>query len=264
MELAKKEKQRLNIKHASTKGLRLNFYSTLFQMSRTKMNTQATPNNRGKTRRAKLHVRKTYKNVSRKQSTFMQIFNGLDGHFDDSENKYEGYQLTYGEVTEAGIHKMAKMFSKYLPLSQVPVQNRTFYDLGCGLGKTVIGMALLHPQIRSIGIELVEDRARKAGIAIGRIGKTVQNRCGIVTGSVLDDEFSYGNACWIFISNLCFSEENNQKLAAKLGRDTPVGCIIQCSKELPNAAQNRLVLKEIHRIPMTWTNESQLHVYVKE
>lgn len=227
------------------------------------MNT-ATPNNKGKTRRAKLHLRKTYKNVARKQSTFMQIFNGLDGRIDDAENKYEGHQITYGEVTEAGIHKIAKVFAKYLSLSQVPVQNRTFYDLGCGLGKIVIGIALLHPQIRSIGIELVEERARQAGVAIGRVNKNVQNRCGIVSGSILDNEFSYGNACWIFISNLCFSSEVNSQIAEKLGREVPSGCVIQCSKELPTAAQHRLVLKESHRVPMTWTDESQLHVYVKE
>jgi precorrin-6B methylase 2 len=227
------------------------------------MNT-TTPNNKVKTRRAKLHVRKTYKNIARRQSTFMQIFNGLDEHTNNVEAKYEGYQVTYGEITEAGIHKMAKIFSKYTPLSQVPVQNRTFYDLGCGLGKAVIGMALLHPQIRSIGIEVVEERARQAGVAIGRVGKTVQNRCGIVTGSFVDEGFSYGNACWIFISNTYFSSEINESIVEKLGREIPVGCVIQSAQELPNALQNRMVLKEIHRIPMTWTNESQMHVYVKE
>jgi hypothetical protein len=232
-------------------------------MSRIKMNT-ATPNNVKKTRRAKLHVRKTYKNTLRKQSSFMQIFNGLDGHYTDNENKYQGYQITYGEVTEVGIHRMCKMFGKYLPLQTVPVQNRTFYDLGCGLGKVVIGMALLNPQIRSIGIELVEDRAQKAGIALGRVSKSVQNRCGIVTGSILDDRFSYKNACWIFISNLCFTPEINGNMTEKLGNELSSGCVVQCSKELVNPAEHGLILKEIHRIPMTWTEESQLHVYVKE
>lgn len=228
------------------------------------MNTTATPSQVRKTRRAKLHVRKTYKNVQRKQSSFMQIFNGLDGHYTDSENKYSGYALTYGEGTEAGIHKMSKMFTKYLPLSQIPVQNRTFYDLGCGLGKIVVGMALLHPQIRSIGIEIVDDRARQAGIALSRLSKHVQNRCGIMTGSIFDEQFFYGNACWIYVSNLCFTPEHNSQLSLKLGREVPVGSVIQCSKALENATENRLVLKEIHRVPMTWTDESQLHVYVKE
>ncbi len=232
-------------------------------MSRIKMNT-ATPNNIRKTRRAKLHVRKTYKNTPRKQSSFMQIFNGLDGHYDDDENKYQGHQITYGEVTEVGIHRICKMFGKYLPLQTVPVQNRTFYDLGCGLGKVVIGMALLNPQIRSIGIELVEDRANKAGIALSRVSKPVQNRCGIVAGSVLDNDFSYTNACWIFISNLCFSVDVNNKIAEKLGRELSRGCVVQCSKELVSAAQYGLLLKETYRVPMTWTDESQLHVYVKE
>ncbi len=243
--------------------MRLNFYSTLFEMSRTKMNTQPTPNQIRKTRRAKLHLRKTYKNMPRKQSSFLQIFNGLDGHYDDNENKYAGYALTYGEGTEAAIHKMSKMYSKYLPLQKVPVQNRTFYDLGCGLGKVVVGMALLHPQIRSIGIEIVDERANQAGIALSRLSKHVQNRCGIMTGSVFDNQFFYGNACWIYVSNLCFTNEHNIELVKKLN-EVPVGCVIQCSKSLPNPDSSGLVFKEIHRVPMTWTDESQLHVYVKE
>lgn len=229
------------------------------------MNT--TPNQsqmRAKTRRAKLHVRKTYKNTPRKQSSFLQIFNGLDGHFDDSENKYQGHQVTYGEVTEAGIHKMSKAFQKYLPLQKIPVQNRTFYDLGCGLGKMVIGMALLNPQLRSIGIELVEERAQKAGIALGRVSKHVQNRCGIMAGSVLDDQFFFGNACWIFISNLCFSHEINEKIFEKLGKEVPSGTVILCSKACEASVKYGIVLKEIFQVPMTWTEGSNIHVYVKE
>ena len=219
---------------------------------------------RARTRRAKLHVRKTYKNVARKQSSFLQIFNGLDGHYEDNDNRYQGYQLTYGEVTEAGIHKMSKTFAKYLPLQRVPVQNRTFYDLGCGLGKMVIGIALLNPQLRSIGIELVEDRAEKAGIALSRVSKHVQNRCGIMNGSVLDDQYFYGNACWIFISNLCFSHEINDKLFEKLGKEVPVGAVILCSKACEKSQNFRIVLKEIIQVPMTWTDGSNIHVYVKE
>lgn len=227
------------------------------------MNT-VSPNNVKKTRRAKLHVRKTYKNAARKQSSFLQIFNGLDGHFDDTENKYQGYQLTYGEVTESAIHKMSKTFAKYLPLQKVPVQNRTFYDLGCGLGKMVIGIALLNPQIRSIGIELVEERAQRAGIALSRVSKHVQNRSGVMTGSVLDDQFFYGNACWIFISNLCFTYEINDKLFEKLGKEVPSGTVILCSKACEKSQTFGIHLKEIIQVSMTWTDGSNIHVYVKE
>lgn len=230
------------------------------------MNTVTPSQNqlRAKTRRAKIHVRKTYKNVARKQSSFLQIFNGLDGHINDAENKYEGHQVTYGEVTEAGIHKMSKAFTKYLPLQKVPVQNRTFYDLGCGLGKMVIGIALLNPPLRSIGIELVEERAEKAGIALGRLSKHVQNRCGIMAGSVLDNQFFYGNACWIFISNLCFSHEVTEKLFEKIGKEVPVGSVILCSKPCETSTTYGITLKETFQIPMTFTEGSNIHVYVKE
>jgi hypothetical protein len=223
-----------------------------------------TPNQIRKTRRAKLHVRKTYKSTPRKQSSFLQMFDGLTGHYDDNENKYEGFQLTYGEVTEAGIHKMAKLYQKYLPLQNVPIQNRTFYDLGCGLGKMVIGMALLSPQLRSVGIELVDNRAEQARTALSRASKHVQNRCGILTGSIFDPQYNYSNACWLYIANLCFNTENNTKLFEKLGRELPKGAVVQCSKGLENAAQFSLVLKEVARVPMTWTDDSNLHIYVKE
>lgn len=219
---------------------------------------------RTKTRRAKLHVRKTYKSVTRKQSSFLEIFNGLDGQYEDNENKYRGYPLTYCEVTEAGINKMSKIFAKYLPLQKVPVQNRTFYDLGCGLGKMVIGIALLNPQIRSIGIELVEERAHKAGIVVSRLSKHLQNRCGIMTGPVLDDQFFYGNACWVFISNLFFSPDMNDTLFEKIGKEVPVGTVILCSKPCENSQNFRILLKEIIQVPMNWIDGSNIHVYVKE
>jgi hypothetical protein len=210
----------------------------------------ATPNQNRKTRRAKLHVRKTYKNNPRKQSSFLQIFNGLDVEAED-----------YKEVSEAGIHKIGKLFTKYLPLQRVPVQNRTFYDLGCGVGKIIVGMALIHPQLRSIGIELLDERAQQAGIALGRVSKHVQNRCGIMRGSVGDSNFSYGNACWIFVSNFFFSPELNNQVAQKLSQELPVGCVIQSVRPLEDI---RLVLKEVNRVPVVDEGDAQLHVYVKE
>ena len=204
-----------------------------------------------KTRRAKLHVRKTYKNSPRKQSSFLQIFNGLDI---ESEEDYK-------EVSEAGIHKLGKLFTKYLPLQNIPVQNRTFYDLGCGIGKLIVGMALIHPQLRSIGIEILDERAQQAGIALGRVSKHVQNRCGIMRGSVENSNFSYGNACWIFVSNFFFSEEINTLVAQKLSQELPTGCVIQSIRPLEN---NRLVLKEISRVSIAGEGDAQLHVYVKE
>ena len=211
-----------------------------------------------------MHIRKTYKQVAKRPSSFLQLFEGLDGRRSVNESNYTQYVTTYGEITEQGIHQCSKFFQKYLPLEKVQVQNRTFYDLGCGVGKFVIGMSFLHPQIRSIGIEVVKERVQEACIALSRVAsKSIQQRCGFCEGSFLDPKFSYTNACYIFISNLCFREDTQRALVEKLGRELPMGAVLICSKALTNAPENGFELKEEAQIPMTWTVNSQIRIYQK-
>ena len=78
---------------------------------------------------------------------------------------------------------------------------------------------------------------------------------------MLDDSVNYGNACWIFISNLSFDNDTNNKLFDKLSNEVKSGCIIISSKSHNNS--NFELLNHIS-LPMSWSNESKVYVYKKK
>jgi SAM-dependent methyltransferase len=220
-----------------------------------------TTNIQKKTRRNKVHLRKTLKNNPNKTTQFESLFHGFNGRGVDSE-KYKGHHITYGEITERGLHICSKLFEKYCPLDKVPLENRNFYDLGCGLGKFVIGMSILHPQIRSIGIDIVEERVEQARIVLHRVpAKTVQKRSTFHVGSFLEDRFHFNNACWIFISNLCIGDDVLAPLLVKLKTEMRPGSILLCSRDFPDVEDSGFVKREITPVPMSWSEKSNIIVY---
>ena len=145
-----------------------------------------------------------------------------------------------------------------------PEDQRTFYDLGCGIGRLNLGMAILHPEIQSRGIEIVPDRVRQAHHAIERLSKAKQitHRIQITQGSFLDPSVNYGNACWIFLSNLCFDEKIQGEIYTKLDASCKKGCIIICSREFALPTPSRFEKIELGlNVPMTWSNTSTCVVY---
>jgi hypothetical protein len=78
---------------------------------------------------------------------------------------------------------------------------------------------------------------------------------------MLDDSVNYSNACWIFISNLCFEGKVTEKLFEKLSNEVKTGCIIVCSKSHSNINFEEL---NIVTLPMTWSNTSKVYIYKKK
>ena len=221
-----------------------------------------TTNVQKKTRRNKVHLRKTLKNNPNKISQFESLFQGFNGRNGVDAEKYKGHHITYGEITERGLHLCSNLFEKYSPLEKVPLENRNFYDLGCGLGKFVIGMSILHPQLRSIGIDIVEERVGQARQALDRVpSKTVQKRSTFHVGSFLEDRFHFNNACWIFVSNLCIGDDVLTPLLIKLRTEMRPGSILLCSRDFPEAENSGFVKRELSSVPMTWTDKSNIIVY---
>jgi precorrin-6B methylase 2 len=163
------------------------------------------------------------------------------------------FNTTYGEMTQEGIEQLSELLLKYGGPGKV------FYDLGCGSGKIPCGIALLHPNIRAKGIEVVQDRFHLAEKARRSLPLDVQRRVDFYWGSVLDEPLSDMTSC--FISNLCFGPELNEKIARKLEQDVKSGTLIVCSTALPFT--NQFTLLEQTIIPMTWSSNSSVHVYQK-
>jgi len=183
----------------------------------------------------------------------------MSGSVADTSGYDPKYALTYGEITQKGIEKLVTIFNNKRDISTYPSDRRVFYDLGSGIGKNVIVVAMSVPSITSKGIELVKDRHTMAMTAYGSLSPSLQERIQFTNGSLFD--YNISDAAWIFISNLCFTAELNKELNQKLIKEAQINTLIACSKELE-------LDDSFHRfpkiqIPMTWSDDSELYFYVK-
>jgi SAM-dependent methyltransferase len=158
---------------------------------------------------------------------------------------------------------LSDKFAEHAQLTKFTDDQRSFYDLGCGIGRLNLGIAILHPEIHSRGIEIVPDRVRQAHHAIERLkAKQVTHRIQITQGSFLDSSVNFGNACWIFISNLCFDTDVQQAICRKMEAECKKNCVIICSRELPISDGSRLEkIEHGVNVAMTWSNTSTCIIY---
>jgi SAM-dependent methyltransferase len=203
----------------------------------------------------------TRKKTMKRSSNLSKLYNGLTG-FGIDNNNYPDHKITYGEVLPESIPVLYEIFSKYAPLTKISQPYRNFYDIGCGVGKLIIGMASQHSFLKATGVEIVPERIISANTALQRIrDDSLKKRIEFLCISMLDDSLNYSNACWIFISNLCITLETNDKLFVKLANELKTGCIIVCSKSHSNTNFEEL---NIVTLPMTWSNTSKVYVYKKK
>ena len=154
---------------------------------------------------------------------------------------------------------MYEIFNKYAPLTNISQPYRNFYDIGSGIGKLVIGMAYKSPILKLTGIEIVPERVQNANTALEKVrDEQIKRRIEFVCISMLDDSVKYTNACWIFLSNLCMTDEESNNIFIKLANETKKGCIIVCLKE--NYYDCYQKLNHIS-LPMSWSNETKVFVY---
>ena len=187
------------------------------------------------------------------------LYHNMSGSIADTSGYDPKYALTYGEITQTGIKKLITIFNNKKNISEYPSDRRTFYDLGSGIGKNVIIVAMSVPSITSKGIELVKDRHNMAMTVYGSLSSSLQERIQFINGSLFD--YNISDAAWIFISNLCFTDEINKELSKKLIKEAQINTLIACSKEL-ELDDSFYSLPKIN-IPMTWSNDSKLYFYKK-
>lgn len=162
------------------------------------------------------------------------------------------YALTYGELTVDGFKKMMN------ELKDLGLSNEIkFADLGSGLGKMPVMAVHYSNAIKAFGVEFSKERNDKAVQMYQKLPIEYQQKLTYVKGDLLKTDISNYNV--IFISNLCFGLEMNQKIAEKL-KEAKDGTFILCSKEL-NATHLKLI-KTI-KVKMTWTDDSSLKIYKK-
>jgi precorrin-6B methylase 2 len=192
----------------------------------------------------------------------LEIYTGLSG-FHANTIGLGNFKTTYGEVTEQGIHALSEKFRSIAPLERIPATRRNFYDLGSGIGRVVVGLAILNPTLKAHGIEVVPDRARQAHDAYQRIrAKAVANRIELHQGSFLEPKWDYKTAAWVFVSNLCLDEQTQRDLLERLETQLPAGAAIICSKEFSVGGSSPLErVGDRFKVPMTWSADSMCVAY---
>ena len=206
------------------------------------------------TRKVSQYRKKTLKH----RLPFLKHYNSISGFGYNNVDLTE-YKTTYGEVDNDSLPVLNELFNKYAPITKIALPFRNFYDLGSGVGKLTIAMAYMNPTLKTTGIEIVPDRVKKAHTAFEKIRDiSVKNRVELLCISMLNDSVNYANACWIFISNLCLTDDTNNKIFEKLAKEVKIGCIIISSSKTQHTS-----FKELNHIsiPMSWDAKSKVYVY---
>tara|TARA_B000000437_G_C11639745_1_gene303055 strand:+ start:324 stop:938 length:615 start_codon:yes stop_codon:yes gene_type:complete len=170
----------------------------------------------------------------------------------DKFNK-KNYNYTYGELTYDGIKTIINMVINHTKTSNL--KNFTFYDLGCGTANTLKYACELANFKKLIGIEFSKTRYN---IAMDNIN----NNCNVelINNDILSSKIKYNKPkSVIYISNLCFSDNVNVKLAKKLSKELKHNSIIFSSKLLPISISHKLINIKLHQ---TWNTSSNSYMYI--
>jgi hypothetical protein len=178
---------------------------------------------------------------------------------DDELFRQTNNQSTYGELTVEGMMKIFKTTPDAFPRSYN--DNYTYFDLGSGLGRTVMYSALLFKFHNAIGYELSETRYNKAKQIKELYYKKQRGRrrnvnIDFINDSLLNADVSEANM--IFISNLCFSEELNNQIGEKFDAELPIGCYVFSSRGIPMKKSKTL---DPIDVKMSWIENSSLNRY---
>lgn len=158
---------------------------------------------------------------------------------------------TYGELMPAAVEALCR----HLRLGP----DDAFYDLGSGLGKVVLQLAMQAPLRRCIGIELVGARHRVARRMLEQVraqGLLCARECGFRHGDMMRARI--GDATVVYTCSTAFSTELMHALAARLSR-LPSGVRWVSTQDLDEDPWWRL--EQVLRLDMSWRRRSKVHVY---
>lgn len=166
-----------------------------------------------------------------------------------------GGDATYGEITYDSVEQLIKKLS--------PTKKDIFYDLGSGVGKLTIQFYLNSPVKKSIGIELSKTRFTQAQAVRDELhaahklsrGRSLTFRNEDIVKTNLSD------ATIIFMCSTCFSDELLGKLSQKFSR-LKDGLRVLTLRELPHAQEYHLHLADTFNLPMTWSENSPVYLYM--
>lgn len=167
--------------------------------------------------------------------------------------------MGYGEITYAGMEPL------YKALMLKP--DDVVYDLGSGLGKLVLYLALRGPAQRVVGIEVGERRHRNAAAAEGRLRATLGNGLAGDAGA-RSSEFAciqgdirnliYKDATVVLFSNLCMDASLTAAAIRNFCKCPWLRTVVAVAPLIPHP---RVRLAGMVRVECTWARVSAWNIY---
>lgn len=165
------------------------------------------------------------------------------------------YSLTYGELTFEGMENIVSY------LNQNNLSRDTFIDLGSGNGRTLF-YSILAGFKNAKGVEIVEKRHNFAIEAYKQLKPYFKNNIDIVKQDIfkLEQSFFPKNSL-IFVSNLVYPSQTNEKLFKYLYENTPEDVVLVVSKIPIDLSSFKEVTKI--KVPMSWAYHSECYILTK-
>lgn len=159
----------------------------------------------------------------------------------------KGGNATYGEIRFQSLQTL---------LDDLNLTSKdTFYDLGSGVGKVCMQVALVTPA-KAIGIELSKTRVTKAREALQRIEHDYHIKPKVEFKEENIADVNLKKSAVIFTCSTCFSEKLLNDIASKCKKTSGTVRVLSL-KALPG-----LTPEKVYQLPMTWTSSTAVHYYI--
>lgn len=178
-----------------------------------------------------------------------------------------GYGLSQKDEdrTKAGFNRMHYTYGEILPSSvsyfikELKIaENDVFLDIGSGIGRMVIQVALEAKVKAARGVELSSYRHEQADVALAEIQKQGALDGKSVVNFINDDIFNVNlrDVTVVFANSLCYDEPFMDRLGAKLRDELPRGARVLTTKEFKPAPGKFELLATYTGVPMSWSKDS--------
>jgi len=175
----------------------------------------------------------------------------------------------YGELTTEGVHNLIEL----LNLTREDV----FWDLGCGVGKAVVQVALETDVAASRGVELSASRVKHGLESLQTLRSTtrkrsveeqecidkIQERITLLSSDISDTDFSDGTH--IYAGSLLFPDALMEDIADKLMDANAKAQSFSTLRRFPDAVEakfkKRLKLWKTVDISVSWQEMTELYIY---
>jgi len=162
-----------------------------------------------------------------------------------------GYAKTHGELTLEGLKKL---------IGKIKTKNKVFVDMGSGNGSVVINMVKTYLDVKKvIGIELNKERYDYSVERVKKeLTKSQQKKVELIYGDFFGDDIDYKKVDFVYISNLCFGDVINKKIAIKLNKELKPRARVFSSRELTGINTSK---KTRTTVKQSWRCDSNINKY---